>query len=89
MELLREREQLRQAMQEQPVIDMACGVLMVGFACDLREAKSLLAAVAGRADASVREVAEAVASAARGKPLPELLQEHLVTAARARQTGRT
>ncbi|KUN17765.1 hypothetical protein AQJ23_40715 [Streptomyces antibioticus] len=89
MGLLQEREQIRQAMEDQPVIDMACGVLMVSFACEPQEARDLLAAVASRADVHVWEVAEAVTSTTRGKPMPELLHEHLTAALQARQTDRT
>jgi hypothetical protein len=84
-ELLRERDQLRQAMESRPVIDMACGVLMAGFACEPEEALKILVAVSQHANVKLREVAEAVTAMATGKPMPAELPEHLAAAVQAWQ----
>ncbi|MGW7259304.1 ANTAR domain-containing protein [Streptomyces sp. NPDC054834] len=88
-ELLREKEQLEHAMESRPVIDMARGVLMAGFGCQPEEAWEILVTVSQHANVKLREVVEAVTSAATGKPMPTLLQEDLATAVQAWQAGRT
>jgi len=60
VELLREKEQLEQAMHSRPVIDMARRVLMVGLSCREDEAWEVLVSVSRHANVKVREVAEAV-----------------------------
>ncbi|WP_123969197.1 ANTAR domain-containing protein [Streptomyces sp. TLI_185] len=85
MELLWEKEQFEHAMESRPVIDMACGVLMAGFACQPEDVWEILVTVSQLADIKLREVADAVTSAATGKPMPADLQEHLTAAVRARQ----
>ncbi|MGI5380066.1 ANTAR domain-containing protein [Streptomyces sp. CA-251387] len=87
MELLHEKEQLKQAMESRPVIDMARGVLMAGFACQPEDAWEILVTVSQHANVKLREVAEAVTVAATGKPMPAALQEHLATAVQAWQAG--
>jgi AmiR/NasT family two-component response regulator len=89
VELLREKEQLEHAMESRPVIDMARGVLMAGFACQPEEAWEILVTVSQHANVKLRDVADAVTSAATGKPMPALLQEHLATAVQVWQAGRT
>ncbi|MET7665839.1 ANTAR domain-containing protein [Streptomyces sp. NPDC005463] len=87
--MLREKEQLEHAMESRPVIDMARGVLMAGFACQPEEAWEIPVTASQHANVKLREVAQAVTSAAAGKPMPALLQEHLAMAAQAWQAGRT
>ncbi|MFD5848250.1 ANTAR domain-containing protein [Streptomyces chartreusis] len=89
VELLHEKEQLKHAMESRPVIDMARGVLMAGFACEPDEAWEILVTVSQHANTKLRDVAEAIASAATGKPMPELLQEHLAIAVQSWQARRT
>ncbi|OIJ68388.1 ANTAR domain-containing protein [Streptomyces mangrovisoli] len=81
--LLREIEQLKRAMESRPVIDMARGMLMAGFACTPDEAWNLLVAVSQHANIKVRLVAQAVTSTAAGEPMPADLQRHLTEAVRA------
>ncbi|WP_308010818.1 ANTAR domain-containing protein [Streptomyces sp. AC495_CC817] len=89
VELQRENEQLKHAMESRPVIDMARGVLMAGFGCEPEEAWEILVTVSQHANIKLRDVAEAVTSAATGKPMPELLQEHLAIAVQLWQARRT
>jgi ANTAR domain len=89
VELLEEKEQLKHAMESRPVIDMARGVLMAGFGCEPEEAWEILVTVSQHANVKLRHVAEAITSAATGKPMPELLQEHLATAVQSWQARRT
>ncbi|MER6678746.1 ANTAR domain-containing protein [Streptomyces sp. NPDC000983] len=88
MELLEEREQLKHAMESRPVIDMARGVLIAGLACQPEEAWEILVTVSQHANIKLRDVAEAITSAATGKPMPEVLQEHLAAAVRSWQADR-
>ncbi|MFF7266448.1 ANTAR domain-containing protein [Streptomyces sp. NPDC008159] len=69
--------------------DMAHGVLMAGFVGEPEETWKILVTVSQHANTKVRDVAEAVTSAAAGEPMPELLQEHLATAVQSWQDGRT
>ncbi|MEV4038568.1 ANTAR domain-containing protein [Streptomyces umbrinus] len=87
MELLQEREQLKHAMESRPVIDMARGVLMVGFVCCPEDAWEILVGVSQYANVKLRKVAEAVAGAASGEPMPEDLQDHLAAAVQRWQAG--
>ncbi|MEU0677111.1 ANTAR domain-containing protein [Streptomyces sp. NPDC006172] len=89
VELLEEKEQLKHAMESRPVIDMARGVLMAGLACEPEEAWEVLVTVSQHANIKLREVAEAVTSAASGKPMPELLEKHLAIAVQSWQADRT
>lgn len=86
-ELLQEREQLKQAMESRPVIDMARGVLMAGFACQPEEAWQILVAVSQHANVKLRKVAKAVAATTTGQPMPADLQEYLAAAVQAWQAG--
>ncbi|MGC0397511.1 AmiR/NasT family two-component response regulator [Streptomyces sp. SAI-126] len=87
-ELLREREQLKHAMERRPVIDMARGVLMAGFACRPDEAWDILVAVSQHANVKVRVVAEAVTATVTEKPMPADLQDHLAAAVQRWQAER-
>ncbi|MFF4361254.1 ANTAR domain-containing protein [Streptomyces sp. NPDC001604] len=87
-ELLREKEQLKHAMESRPVIDMARGVLMAGFACQPNEAWDLLLAVSQRANVKLRVVAEAVTASTTGQPMPEDLKDHLAAALQIWQAER-
>ncbi|WP_420310444.1 ANTAR domain-containing protein [Streptomyces sp. YS-B37] len=87
-ELLREKEQLKHAMESRPVIDMARGVLMTTFACRPDEAWDILVAISQHANLKLRVVAEAVTEAATGQPMPTDLTDHLAAAVQMRQTGR-
>jgi transposase len=86
-DLLREKEQLERAMESRPVVDMACGVLMAGFACQPEDAREILVTVSQHTDIRLREVAEAVTGAAAGTPMPPELQEHLSGAVQTRRAG--
>ncbi|MFD9196263.1 ANTAR domain-containing protein [Streptomyces phaeochromogenes] len=86
-ELLREKEQLKHAMESRPVIDMARGVLMATFACRPNEAWDILVTVSQHANVKLRVVAEAVAAAATGQPMPADLKDHLAAAVQMWQTG--
>ncbi|MFD5573635.1 ANTAR domain-containing protein [Streptomyces cadmiisoli] len=88
VELLREKQQLEQAMESRPVIDMARGVLVASFACDPEDAWEILVTVSQHSNVKLRDVADAVTSAATGKPMPAGLQEQLASAVQARQAGR-
>ncbi|WP_020123729.1 ANTAR domain-containing protein [Streptomyces canus] len=85
-ELLKERDQLKKAMQSRPVIDMARGVLMVGYGCQPQQAWEILLAVSQHTNTKPREIAQAITDAATGKPMPAPLQEHLATAVHTWQT---
>ncbi|MFJ6392636.1 ANTAR domain-containing protein [Streptomyces sp. NPDC091972] len=87
-ELHREREQLKRAMENRPVIDMARGVLAAGYGCPPQEAWQILVTVSQHTDTALHTVAEAVTRAATGTPLPEHLQEHLAAAVRACEASR-
>ncbi|MFF5968769.1 ANTAR domain-containing protein [Streptomyces collinus] len=84
-ELLREKEQLKYALESRPVIDMARGVLVAGYACRPEEASEILVTASQRANAKVRDVAEAVTAAAMGRPMSAELQGHLAVAVRTWQ----
>ncbi|MFF6993096.1 ANTAR domain-containing protein [Streptomyces sp. NPDC010273] len=82
-DLMRERQQLLQAMESRPIIDMARGVLMTTFACGSDDAWEILVRVSQHANVKLRVVAAAVTEAASsGKPVPADFQEHLAAAAR-------
>ncbi|MEV8321260.1 ANTAR domain-containing protein [Streptomyces sp. NPDC059900] len=83
---LREREQLQQAMANRPVIDMARGVLVAGYALQPEDAWDILVTVSQHANVKLREVAEAIVATTTGQPMPESLRKHLTTAVQARQT---
>ncbi|NUR02765.1 MAG: ANTAR domain-containing protein [Streptomyces sp.] len=88
-ELVREKQQLRQAMESRPVIDMARGVLMTTFACGPDDAWEILLSVSQNANVKLRVVAGTVMEAASGgKPVPADLQEHLAAASRDRRSER-
>ncbi|GAA3597831.1 ANTAR domain-containing protein [Streptomyces osmaniensis] len=87
-DLLREKGQLERAMESRPVIDMACGVLMAGFACQPEDAREILATVSRHANIKLREVAKAVtAAAAAGTTMPPELREHLAAAVQTWRAG--
>ncbi|WP_179851426.1 ANTAR domain-containing protein [Streptomyces sp. TLI_55] len=89
MELQRERDQLKHAMESRPVIDMACGVLIAGCACTPHEAMEILLTAAWDATVAVEDVAGAITSATSGKPMPQALQEHVTAAVRGGQPRQT
>ncbi|WP_308406859.1 ANTAR domain-containing protein [Streptomyces sp. AC555_RSS877] len=76
-----ENEQLKQAMESRPVIDMARGVLMGWLVCPSENAWEILVEVSQRSNVKVRVVVGAVTAAAAGKePMPQTLRDHLVAA---------
>ncbi|MFC8520333.1 ANTAR domain-containing protein [Streptomyces sp. NPDC057257] len=87
--LLLEKEQLQYAMESRPVIDMARGVLMARFACDPEEAWAILVAISQHANIKLRDVAQAITSTTTGKPMSDVLQEHVAAAVQAWQADRT
>ncbi|MEU9919607.1 ANTAR domain-containing protein [Streptomyces sp. NPDC051001] len=89
MALREETRRLKLEMASRPVIDMACGVLMVGFACEPAEAQRILETVSEGAGVELHRVAEAVTATTTGTPLPPLLQEQVAQAVQARQADRT
>lgn len=86
VELLQENEQLQQAMESRPVIDMARGVVMAGYGCPPQGAWEILVTVSQHANIKPRHVAEAVTAAATGRPMPHPLQGYLAAAVREWRT---
>ncbi|MEU9959766.1 ANTAR domain-containing protein [Streptomyces sp. NPDC050982] len=60
-------------------------MLMAGLGCGQQEAWKILVAVSQHANIKLREVADAVASATTGQPMPAELQDHLTAAVQAWQ----
>ncbi|CAL9405413.1 Guanosine-5'-triphosphate,3'-diphosphate pyrophosphatase [Streptomyces sp. enrichment culture] len=88
--LLREAEpeQLREALDRRPVIDVARGVLMAAWSCTPEEARQILVWVSQHSNTKLYDVAEAVVATAGQEPLPAHLQGHLTAALAHRRTGR-
>lgn len=84
--LHREKEEFENAMESQPVIDMARGVLMATFTCSPEDAWEILMTVSQHANVKLREVAQAITAAAAGEPMPAVLQEQLASAVQTRRT---
>ncbi|WP_369275816.1 ANTAR domain-containing protein [Streptomyces sp. R11] len=88
--LLEETEQLKEALERRPVIDVARGVLMATWSCTEEEAWQMLVRVSQHSNTKLHDVAEAVVAATQHKPMPAHLQDHLaaaVAAWRARRAG--
>ncbi|MFJ1974120.1 ANTAR domain-containing protein [Streptomyces sp. NPDC087903] len=86
-----ETEQLKEALERRPVIDIARGVLMAVWSCTLEEAWEILVTVSQNANTKVHDIAEAVIATTQRQPMPEHLQKQLaaaVSARRARGDGR-
>ncbi|RSO23005.1 hypothetical protein DMH15_32525 [Streptomyces sp. WAC 06725] len=76
--LRQEVEQLRQALDSRPVIDMARGVLMGHLGCSPLEAWKILKEVSQHSNVRLRVMAESVTAAVtEEKPLPGTLRNHL------------
>ncbi|MCT9139454.1 ANTAR domain-containing protein [Streptomyces violarus] len=87
-QLLQETEQLKEALERRPVIDMARGALMATFSCTDEEAWQILVRVSQHSNTKVHDVAEAVVATTQQVPMPAHLQEQLAAAVahwRARQ----
>ncbi|MCZ4608083.1 ANTAR domain-containing protein [Streptomyces chartreusis] len=88
--LYEETEQLKEALERRPVIDVARGVLMATWSCTEEEAWRMLVRVSQHSNTKLHDVAEAVVAATQHKPMPAHLQDHLAAAVavwRARRAG--
>ncbi|MEU9158496.1 ANTAR domain-containing protein [Streptomyces sp. NPDC048417] len=86
-----ETEQLKEALERRPVIDIVRGVLMAAWSCTPEDAWEILATVSQHTNIKVHDVAEAVMATTQQQPMPEHLQKQLtaaVAAWRARADGR-
>ncbi|WP_078655933.1 ANTAR domain-containing protein [Streptomyces fulvoviolaceus] len=72
-----EIDQLRRALTGRPIIDQACGMVMVLAPCRREPARNLLVDMARQCNAKLPEVAAAVVAAWEGEPLPRLMQRAL------------
>ncbi|MEU8865115.1 ANTAR domain-containing response regulator [Streptomyces umbrinus] len=80
--LRQEIDQLRQAMDSRPVIDMARGILMARFGCSSESAWEILVKVSQHSNTKLRGVADCLVEAAQpGGEMPQDLQQHLSLAA--------
>ncbi|GAA2605263.1 hypothetical protein GCM10010304_63930 [Streptomyces roseoviolaceus] len=87
--LFDETEQLKEALERRPVIDLARGALMTVWSCTAEEAWQMLVWVSQHSNTKLHDVAEAVVATTQQEPMPAHLQEHLTTAVaqwRARRT---
>lgn len=72
---LAEVEQLHEALRSRPVVDQACGIVMVLSGCDADEAFTLLRKVSQRTNRKLYDLAEAlVADRGRGEEIERLLR---------------
>ncbi|MFJ2829256.1 ANTAR domain-containing protein [Streptomyces sp. NPDC087263] len=78
-----ELQQLRQAMESRPAIDMARGVLVKVFRCPREEAWRIMVRVSQNSNVKVRNVAEVLLETVQGEPFPDDLRPHLVAAVQA------
>ncbi|MFJ9729216.1 ANTAR domain-containing protein [Streptomyces sp. NPDC101209] len=72
---------------DHPVIDAACGVLMVRFGCQPQEASDILAEVSEDAGMELGAVAEAVTASTTGQPMPTKLHDCLAAVVRKQWLG--
>ncbi|GAA3988321.1 ANTAR domain-containing protein [Streptomyces sp. NBC_01352] len=72
-----EIDQLRRALTGRPVIDQACGMVMVLAPCRREPARNLLVDMARQCNTKLPDVALAVVAAWEGEPLPRLMQRAL------------
>ncbi|ANH91388.1 hypothetical protein A8713_09515 [Streptomyces sp. SAT1] len=88
LQLQREVEQLRRAIDSRPVIDQARGILMAAHACTPQQAWDILREASQRSNTKLRTVASAVTAGALpdGPPPPEEIRAAL-RAALARTTA--
>lgn len=84
--LHREVEQLRQALETRPVIDLARGALMASFQLSSQDAWNVLVTVSQHSNSKLRQVAEKVLDSINGDPLPRPLQQQLAAALGAFRT---
>ncbi|MEV2193003.1 ANTAR domain-containing protein [Streptomyces phaeochromogenes] len=76
--LRQEIDQLHQAMDSRPVIDMARGILMARFGCSTESAWEILVKVSQHSNTKLRGVADCLVEAAQpGSEMPQDLQQHL------------
>ncbi|MFF4361026.1 ANTAR domain-containing protein [Streptomyces sp. NPDC001604] len=78
--LYEETEQLKQALERRPVIDVARGVLMATWSCTEEEAWQMLVRVSQHSNTKLHDVAEAVVAVTQQVPMPADLQDHLAAA---------
>ena len=82
--LQEENEQLKQALQSRPVIDLARGVLMASFGCSAEDAWKILLFVSQNSNTKLRCVATTVAKATeQHASLPPHLQRQIAAAVEA------
>ncbi len=74
IELSKENEQLKQALESRPVVDQARGVLIAVLRGDEDAAWQVLLEASQHANVPLRQVAEAVVASAAGEPLPSELE---------------
>ncbi|MEU0221279.1 ANTAR domain-containing protein [Streptomyces sp. NPDC006265] len=80
-----ETEQLKEALERRPVIDIARGVLMAAWSCTLEEAWEILVTVSQHTNIKVHAIAEAVIATTQQQPMPDHLQKQLTAAVAARR----
>ncbi|WP_368858123.1 ANTAR domain-containing protein [Streptomyces sp. AS02] len=80
-ELLHEEtEQLKEALERRPVVDVARGVPMATWSCTEEEVWQILVRVSQHSNTNLHDVAEAVVATTRQEPMPASLQDHLAAA---------
>ncbi|MCX5334291.1 ANTAR domain-containing protein [Streptomyces sp. NBC_00140] len=72
-----EIDQLRRALAGRPVIDQACGMVMVLAPCRREPARNLLVDMERQCNTGLPDVAAAVVAAWEGEPLPRMMQRTL------------
>lgn len=86
--LYEETEQLKEALERRPVIDVARGVLMATWSCTEQEAWQMLVRVSQHSNTKLHDVAEAVVATTQQVPMSADLQEHLAAAVAVWRTRR-
>ncbi|WP_404189804.1 ANTAR domain-containing protein [Streptomyces tauricus] len=79
-QLLAETEQLKEALERRPVVDMARGVLMAAWSCTAEEGWRILVHVSQHSNTKVHDVAKALVATTQKEPLPAHIEEHLPAA---------
>ncbi|MCX4237008.1 MULTISPECIES: ANTAR domain-containing protein [Streptomyces] len=79
-QLLAETQQLKEALERRPVVDMARGVLMAAWSCTADEGWEILVWVSQHSNTKVHDVAKALIATTQNEPLPAHIEEHLPAA---------
>ncbi|MEV6942068.1 ANTAR domain-containing protein [Streptomyces sp. NPDC051172] len=87
--LREETEQLKEALERRPVIDVARGVLMASWSCSQEDAWQILLRVSQHTNTKLHDVADAVVATTRQRPMPAEWQEQLAAAVAAWRADET